>query len=311
MAELVIVGELLVEIMRECEGAELYKEGLFRGPFPSGAPAICADTAARLGVEAVLIGAVGNDDFGRCLLDRLEADGVDISRVDVSNEVATGCTFVTYFADGSRKFIFHMGNSAASRVKAQDGGGLNGVEYMHIMGCSLMSDRGLAKEIIKTMRLLRERGTRLSFDPNIRKELFTDDSIAQTMEVIMKETSIFLPGDEELLWVTGEDTIEDAVKKCFQYPNMEIVVQKSGSKGSRIYTREGMTEIGVYPVKQVDATGAGDCFDGAFLAGLIKGVPIELAGKMGAAAGALNAAAFGPMEGRITKQTIEDMITGN
>lgn len=57
-------------------------------------------------------------------------------------------------------------------------------------------------------------------------------------------------------------------------------------------------------MEQVDTTGAGDCFDGAFLAGLCQGKSIEEAGKMGAVAGALNAAAFGPMEGNITPEAI-------
>lgn len=103
-------------------------------------------------------------------------------------------------------------------------------------------------------------------------------------------------------------TVEEAVEKCFQLPNMEIVVLKRGSKGSRIYTREEMFEVLPYKVVQVDATGAGDCFDGAFLAGLVQGKSLLEAAKMGAAAGALNAAAFGPMEGDISVETVQKMM---
>ena len=71
MTDLVIMGELLVEIMREKENAELYAVDTFRGPYPSGAPAICIDAAARLGCKTALIGGVGKDDFGKCLLERL------------------------------------------------------------------------------------------------------------------------------------------------------------------------------------------------------------------------------------------------
>ena len=82
---------------------------------------------------------------------------------------------------------------------------------------------------------------------------------------------------------------------------------KNGSKGSTLYQRDGSIEnVGVYRVIQADPTGAGDCFDGAFLAGLCQGKsPLEAA-KMGAAAGALNAAAFGPMEGNINSFVIQN-----
>lgn len=308
MTDLVIMGEMLVEIMREKVNAELYEAETFRGPYPSGAPAICIDAAARLGCSTALIGGVGKDDFGKCLLDRLKKDDVDVSHVLESETCSTGCAFVTYFEDGSRKFIFHMGNTPAVWAKAPAKGDFEGVKYMHIMGCSLMADKTFAGEILKTMRGFAEEGTKISFDPNIRKELFTDDSITAVIEEVMQNTSVFLPGKEELLMITGEEEIEVAVRKCFAYPKMEILVLKNGSKGSLLYTKDGVQEIGVYKVEQKDATGAGDCFDGAFLAGLIQGRSILDAAKMGAAAGALNAAAFGPMEGNITPETVWEMI---
>lgn len=308
MTDILTMGEMLVEIMREQEDVPLCEAGVFRGPYPSGAPAICIDAAARLGCKTAIIGGVGKDDFGKCLLDRLKKDGVDVSHVIESEERATGCAFVTYFKDGSRKFIFHMGNTPAVEAKAPCRGEFQGVKYMHIMGCSLMSNADFAQEILKTMRLFSGEGAKISFDPNIRKELFTDESIHEVIREVMEQTNIFLPGVEELLLITGKDTVDSAVKACFERPRLEMLVLKNGSKGSRIYQRDGIVEVGVYPVEQVDATGAGDCFDGAFLAGLVQGKSVEEAAKMGAAAGALNAAAFGPMEGRINPDTVNRMM---
>lgn len=308
MTDILVMGEMLVEIMRDRENVPLYEAGVFKGPYPSGAPAICIDAAARLGCRTAIIGGVGRDDFGKCLLERLKKDGVDVSHVIESEERSTGCAFVTYFEDGSRKFIFHMGNTPAVEAKAPQPEDFQGVKYMHIMGCSLMADKGFAQEILKTMRLLSKTGTKISFDPNIRKELFTDDSIQEVIGEVMKHTSIFLPGVEELLSITGKTDIGHAVRQCFENPALEILVLKNGSKGSRIYTRDEVKEVGIYPVKQLDATGAGDCYDGAFLAGLVQGKSVEEAAQMGAAAGALNAAAFGPMEGRISLETVQRMM---
>lgn len=308
MTDIITMGEMLVEIMREHEDIPLSQAGTFKGPYPSGAPAICIDTAARLGCRTAIIGGVGRDDFGKCLLDRLRQDGVDVSHVLESEERATGCAFVTYFGDGSRKFIFHMGNTPAVEAKAPGPGEFRDVKYMHIMGCSLMSNPVFAQEILKTMRLFAEEGAKISFDPNIRKELFTDESIHEVIREVMEHTAVFLPGVGELLLITGQETVEKAVETCFTYPRMETVVLKNGAKGSRIYQRGHVEEVGAYQVEQADATGAGDCFDGAFLAGLVQGKSVKEAAQMGAAAGALNAAAFGPMEGKINPGTVKEIM---
>lgn len=312
--DIVIMGEMLVEIMRDTVGVSLDMPGTFKGPYPSGAPAICIDAAARLGCETAIIGGVGKDDFGKCLLERLKKDGVNVDFVLESEERATGCAFVTYFEDGSRQFIFHMGNTPAVEAKAPKEDVFDSVfkdtKYFHIMGCSLMSNKDFAQEILKTMRMMKNHGAKISFDPNIRKELFTDDSIHAVIGEVMENVSIFLPGEEELISMMHTETVEQAIEKCFELQNMEIIVLKRGSKGSRIYTRENMFEVLPYKVVQLDATGAGDCYDGAFLAGLAQGKSLEEAAKMGAAAGALNAAAFGPMEGKISVETIWEMING-
>lgn len=308
MIDILIMGEMLVEIMRPDEGVELYTPGLFRGPYPSGAPAIFIDTAARLGCKTVILGGVGEDDFGKNLLDRLEQDGVDCSRVIRSRECATGVAFVTYFKDGSRKFIFHMGNTPAVAARAPRVKEFTDVKFMHIMGCSLMASKAFAQEILKTMRMLAAEGTKISFDPNIRKELFTDESIYEVIREVMEHTSVFLPGVEELLSITEKKTVQDAINHCFTFPHMEIVALKNGSRGSTVYTKTQTVNIEAYPVRQLDATGAGDCFDGAFIAGLAQGRDLTEAARMGAAAGALNAAAFGPMEGSISPETVRKMM---
>ena len=88
MLDIIIMGEMLVEIMREKTDMPLYEAHTFQGPFPSGAPAICIDTVARLGCITAIIGGVERDDFGKCLLDRLKKDGVD-THSPLSNRILT------------------------------------------------------------------------------------------------------------------------------------------------------------------------------------------------------------------------------
>ncbi len=310
MAEIVIMGELLVEIRRPKEDIPLYESDYFRGPFPSGAPGIFISTAARLGHSTAIISGVGNDDFGKNILSRLKHDGVDVSRVIIPEDGHTGIAFVTYFADGERKFLFYMDNSPCVKAKAPENmSGFEDTKYMHIMGCSLMADVTFAKEIIKFMNMLKSHGVKISFDPNVRLEMMKDRAVLDMLQEVFRNSSILMPGVSELKMFTGKDDIDEAIKSVFENPSLEILVLKNGSKGSKIYTRNGLeVEQPIYKVVQADATGAGDSYDAAFICGLAEGKSLADAAKMGAAAGALNAAAFGPMEGNISPKTLAQVM---
>ena len=94
MVAVITVGEALVEIMRPDRDQPLDEPGFFHGPFASGAPAIFAVAAARLGMSAGLISGVGDDAFGRLLRTRLEDEGVDTSGLQTVPGCSTGMAFV-------------------------------------------------------------------------------------------------------------------------------------------------------------------------------------------------------------------------
>lgn len=311
MGKIWTMGELLVEVMRPEENMEFHESLTFKGPYASGSSGIFIRTAARMGAEAGIISGVGKDGFGKCILDHLKADGVDVSYVLESERGSTGVAFVMYYSNGDRKFIFHWDHTPAVEAKAPDVSKMGDVSFFHMMGCALTSSKPYAKEIVKTMHRMKEQGAKVSFDPNIREEHMKEAEDYAIIQEVVGATNVFMPGVSELKLVTGEDDIEKAVEKSFSYPDMEIVVLKNGSKGSTVYTRDGHFSMGAYPVEALDATGAGDSFDGAFIASLALGRSLEDAAKAGAAAGALNAAAFGPMEGDITPETVADMIAKN
>jgi sugar/nucleoside kinase (ribokinase family) len=302
------MGELLVEIMRPRVGIPFYEQGEFLGPFPSGAPAIFIDTVARLGHPAGMIGGVAEDDFGKCLLDRLKADGVDVRYVERVPGAATAVAFVTYFQDGSRKYIFHIDNTPAVEATFASRMQIAPPAFFHVMGCSLMANVRFREEIVKAVERFYEMGTRVSFDPNIRVELLGDESLMDVIGPVLAKTAVLMPGVSELRLVSGQEEIGKAVDHLFGNPELEIIVLKQGKSGATVFTRETHIEIPSYAVEEVDPTGAGDCFDAGFLCGLLEEKPLEECGKIAAAAGALNAAAFGPMEGRINPQTIQELI---
>lgn len=96
MKKNVVVGEILVEIMADSIDEGFLNPIALTGPFPSGAPAIFIDQAARLGQPCGIISAVGDDDFGRLNLTRLQKDGVDISGISIDQDRPTGSAFVRY-----------------------------------------------------------------------------------------------------------------------------------------------------------------------------------------------------------------------
>ena len=305
------MGEMIVEIMRAKSEVPHSTPGEYLGPYASGAPAIMISAAARMGVPAGIIGGVGRDAFGDVIVDRLTGCGVDCSHVNRSANAATGSAFVMYHDDGSREFIFHINGTAAVDVPVPALDRVAAPGYFHVMGCSLTVTPEFCQKIVDTALQFAAHGAEISFDPNIRPELLRDDNFSVIVAPILSNCSVLMPGVSELLMLSKKPGVEEAVDYLFaQYPSLKLITLKNGSKGSTIYSRDGLVKAPTFKVEQLDATGAGDCFDGAFLASLLQGKNLYEAACNANAAGALNAAAFGPMEGRISPETVAALISG-
>jgi sugar/nucleoside kinase (ribokinase family) len=304
VAEIWTMGELLVEVMRPRRGMSLSQTGDFLGPFPSGATGIFIDTAARLGHSAAIVSGVGDDDFGRCILDRFRRDGVDTSHVLVVPNKATGVAFVTYFEDGSRRFLYHWDNTPAVMARAPAAADIGEARFLHVMGCALMPNDDFRKAVFTTVKLFAGKGAKISFDPNIRFELLGGRMAESIVGPVLDYCSVLLPGERELAMLSGLEDVDEAAGRMLERPLMETIVVKRGSKGCTVYGKDGKIEVPAFTVREVDPTGAGDCFDAGFLCGLLENRPIRECAEIAAAAGALNAAAFGPMEGNISPETI-------
>lgn len=317
MAEIWTMGETLVEVMRTEVNQPLNETALFRGPFPSGSSSIMISTVARLGHSCGIISGVGKDGFGECILNRLNKDGVDTSKVLVDQDGSTACAFVSYDDKGDRKFLFHWDDTPATKAKMPDvtEPSLKEAKFFHIMGCALTARLSYGWEIVNTARAMKAQSTKISFDPNVRVEHLTNPNKSkesfEIINAVLNMTNVFAPGIDELKLLTGIEDLEEAVKKCFENPNLEILFLKRGSNGSRIYTRDGqVVEQSLYRVESVDPTGAGDTSIGAFLCALLEEKDMKECAEIAAAAGALNVAAFGPMEGKISPENVQAMRNG-
>jgi sugar/nucleoside kinase (ribokinase family) len=303
------IGDLLVEIMRPEVGDRLDEPGIFLGPYPSGAAGIFIDAVARLGINALFIGAVGNDDFGRVITNRLRDDGVDISHIKVTDRYATGVAFVTYFEDGSRKFIFHLANAATGQIYPEDIDSLylKGISYLHIIGSTLSANENSAAACLKALETTTELGRKISFDPNFRPELTDAESMKRLFDPVIRASHIIFPTEGEIKILTGENDLDKSCQKLIDM-GPEIIAVKQDKAGSTVYTRNKKYHVPAFEVKEVDPTGAGDCYCAGFLTGLLRGLSLRQTAEFANAAGALAVTKKGPMEGAPRLTEINDFL---
>lgn len=309
MYDIITIGEILVEILTDHVGQKLSEPGKLLGPYPSGAPAIAIDQAGRMGVRAAIIAKVGNDDFGKLNLDRLSADGVDVSLVIQTTQNSTGTAFVTYFENGERQFIFHFTHAACGELSASD---INveaviNARYLHIMGCSITGSPSMGDAIIQAVRMAKNSGVKISFDPNIRPELLSGQIMDYYNEII-EACDVLLTGKSELRILFGDPS--EAVDQLLKQKD-RIVVVKDGSRGTALYTRDEAFSMATYPAVEADPTGAGDCFDATFLSMICKGADLKTAVNYANAAGALAVQTRGPMEGNTFKKDLDTFLANS
>jgi sugar/nucleoside kinase (ribokinase family) len=302
------LGELLVEFVCTEKDGRNQRPSTYRGPFPSGAPGIFIDQAARTGARAVFAGAVGMDAFGSVVLDRLVADGVSdamIRRV----ALPTGTAHVSYNSDGTRDFVFNMAPSAASHFpkgrEAVEGFLAAGVQVLHVSG-SALGDPAMRAAIAEVCEGLLAAGVAISIDPNIRTELMADAGYLEVVRRLIGMAEYVLPSDADadLLWPgMGFADWAGALPA-------RVVALKRGEKGALALAGGAVVEMPAFAVEVVDPTGAGDCFCGTFVTLMAGGMALPDALRRAVAAGAMAVTALGPMEGNSDLARVEEFLAG-
>jgi len=304
------VGDLLVEIMRERLDEPLDRPGVFVGPFPSGASGIFIDAIARLGINAFFVGVVGDDDFGKLIIRRFKEDGVDTSCIKILDDYTTGVAFVTYFSDGSRKFIYHVPGAATGQIYPDDVKEkyFSSLNYLHVVGSTMSINENCRKACRKAIDIVKKAGGKISFDPNFRPELVSEREIREFFDPILNLSDIVFPTWEEVEVLTGKKDLKRASLEILK-KGPQIVAVKKGKEGSSIFTLEEEFHIPAFEVEEVDPTGAGDCYCAGFIAGIARGLDLKEAAKLANAVGALAVTKKGPMEGAPTWDEVNEFIS--
>ena len=310
MTDILTFGEALVEIMRPALDQPLDRPGPFVGPFPSGAPFIFAAQAARLGAKVRAIGAVGADPFGQCLLDQLQADGIDTDGVQIMRDRSTGVAFVAYAADGSREFVFHIRDAAAGQLTPAllDPEQFHGLRMLHLMGSTLSISEDALATGYRALALAKAAGAKFSFDPNLRPQLMPVERARMAFAPFVEASDVILPTADEVQLLTGQNSEEGAIQALFNIKADRLVIIKRGAHGATVYSPNGKIDDPGFVVEEVDPTGAGDCFDAGFLVHWLAGNSAMDAVRYANACGALAVTVRGPMAGAQTMEVVRSFI---
>ncbi|MFW9987805.1 MAG: sugar kinase [Candidatus Odinarchaeota archaeon] len=301
--DIISLGELLVDIIRKKKNIPHRKIGaIYRGPFPSGAPANYVNSAARMGstfsLKAGFIGVIGDDEFGKCIIEKLQKDNVDISQIRVIKGLTTGIAFNQYNSDGSRKFIFAKGAAGKISPKDINADFIKNAKNLHITGSALYISKTSCEACYKAVNLAKSINPDIiiSFDPNLRLEMLSLEEILKISKPILETTTILLPSGKEAELLAG---INDSKVACRKLLTMgpKIIILKQGKAGCIIFTKDNQEGLKVesFKVIEKDPTGAGDAFGGAFIVGFLAGWDLEKAALFANAVGALKVESIGPM----------------
>ena len=300
------VGEILVEFVSHRPNCALEHITDYSGPYPSGAPAIFLDQAARMGAETQMIGGVGRDGFGRCVLNRLRDDGVGIDGINISDSKSTGVAFVSYYDSGSRDFIFHLSGTAAEDFGVPTGLLDPSSTILHVSASSLGS-AVMRERIMTAVHWVAAEGGWISCDPNARPELMREPAALDAMREVMDLSYCLLPSTSDLAFLFP-DLSEDAAIERLLSTKARVIALKRGSRGATVVSNGERFDFAPHSVEEVDPTGAGDGFCGTFVALLAQGASLHEAGRLANAAGAIAVTRRGPMEGNSTPEEIRTFL---
>ncbi len=252
-----------------------------------------AIAAARLGARSAIATRLGDDGFGRELRALWAREGVDASCVVTDASAPTGLYFVRHGAEG-HGFEYRRAGSAASLLDADTlpVGAIERAKFTHVSGITLAISASAREGGLEAMRIARAAGRQVSFDPNLRLALWTLDAARSVITQALGLAHIALPGLDDARQLTGLDAPEDIVR-AFHDMGPEIVALTLGEEGALLGRGGTITHVPGIPVAAIDATGAGDCFDGAFLSRLSVADTPEAACQYAVAASALSVAGYG------------------
>jgi sugar/nucleoside kinase (ribokinase family) len=264
--------------------------------FVGGSGAITACGAARLGLRTAFVGTVGDDAFGRFMLEALSDRSVDTSACVVTNVTPTGISVVLSSGD-DRATLTSTGAMRELRADAVDAALLARTRHVHVSSFFLL--RELADGIPELFERAHAVGATTSIDPNWDPSGGWDGGLL----ALLSATDVFFPNSAEARALTGLDDVDVAAQALAE--RGAIVAVKLGQGGGLAIEGDDDVRSESIPIDVVDTTGAGDSFDAGFLAGRLAGWPLDRCLALAVACGSLSTRAQG---GTTAQPTLDDAV---
>ncbi len=279
--EIICLGEPLLEFTESAEdgGDSAYLRGF------GGDTSNTAIAAARQGGRVGYLTSLSADHFGEAFMELWRAEGVDASRVIRNPEANIGVYFISPSPEG-RNFAYFRTDSAASRMRPGDipEDYVAGAKVLHVSGISQAISASACDAVFHAMAVARADGVLVAYDTNLRLKLWPLDRARAVIHEAIRQSDIAFPSLDDSEQLTGLADPE-AVLDFYAGMGPKIVALKMGKEGAIVAAEGERRRIPGRAVEAIDATGAGDCFDGAFLVKyLASGDPFAAAAYANAAA---------------------------
>ncbi len=269
--KILCIGEALIDMICTDKGSSLSKGQHFLKK-TGGAPTNVAAAIAALGAEVELAAKVGNDPFGKQLIEVMQEFGVSTRWMLQDQQAFTTFAFVSLMEDGERDFVFNRGADGQLSRDETDAIPLDDISIIHF-GSATGFLPGPLQAAYQSMlqKALLQNHIFISFDPNYRHLLFPNDTqtfIDQSWN-FLQSCHFFKLSDEEAMLITGAHAIADAASILLEKTNAVFTITL-GKEGTLLGYKGNTFSIPSIAVKPVDTTGAGDAFVGAVLFQLHK-----------------------------------------
>ena len=262
--------------------------------------AIFACGAARLGLRVAFVGVVGDDAFGRFMLDAMAARGIDVGACTVDPTLPTGAT-VILSSGHDRAMLTAMGTIGALEVDAVPDALLARARHLHL-SCFYLQETS-RERLPGFFAMARERGLTTSFDTNWDPTEQWDGGV----HAMLQAADVFFPNAAEATRIAGIADPEEAAQALAtraaagRPDGGPIVVVKRGADGALASRADDpLVHVPAMPVDPIDTTGAGDSFDAGFLRSWLDGASIADSLEFAAACGALSTRSVGGVDGQPT-----------
>lgn len=264
MNKVFCIGELLIDFIGKDINKGL-KEGVNFEKKAGGAPANVAASVCKLGGEAAFLGQVGNDSFGRFLVDMLRSVQIDCEMTKM--EGCTTLAFVAIDENGERDFEFNRGSDGEYSFDSIDLSKISKEDIIHFGSATGFLEGELKHTYFKLLEYAKGNNMFISFDPNYRDALITNDKLEEFIndsKTFTKDADFVKLSDEEVKLITKEEDLKTGVKILHEI-GAKVVAITLGAEGTLISNGAEMEVVSSIKIKQVDSTGAGDSFVGAVL----------------------------------------------